>query len=467
MPMQRGREATRRGLLGLLALAALALAGPALAGAAERTPSPKWPILVVPFVAEGAVTTEGIEQAMTEIVGHGLRQVRSLRILESGAEEKALRAAGAARGVPPSDRQLTEVMAAVRVRAVLAGRVRQDGDELRVTVRFVDAQSRGETVSGEEMAGAAADPFPLGERAVLTFLKAVRARVGPLDEKRLAAAFRRPTQSLPAYVLYARGAWAAGLGTRQGYEEATEALGKALELDGNFALARYQLGMALQATNNRWKAVGEFRKAIQLDPNFAEAYKGLGDLLRLSPRRLFDQAVEAYSKAIDLQPDFAEAYVGRGDAWQANGNFDKAIAEYKKTIDLDPENARVRVSLGRIYYNEKGQYHEAVSEYNRAIQLDPTLLEAHLALGEVYEEKGLYQEAIARYHKVLEIEPQHPTAHYGLALAYEKVDREKAITMWEKYIEIASTSPTEKDWLEIARKHLKKLKDQPPAPSSR
>ena len=465
MLMQRGREATRRGLLGLLALAAGALAGPATAGAAERAPGPKWPILVVPFVAEGATTAEGIEGAVTEIVGHSLRQVRSLRVLESGPTERALQAVGAPRGAPLTDRQLAEVMAAVKARAVLTGRVRQDGDELRVTTRFVDAQSRGETVSGEEVAGPAADPFPLGERAVLAFLKSVRARVTPLDEKRLAAAFRRPTPSLSAYLLYARGAWAAGLGNRQGYEAATEALGKALELDGNFALARYQLGLALQATNNRWKAVGEFRKAIQLDPQLAEAYKSLGDLLRLSPRRLFDQAVEAYTKAIDLQPDFAEAYVGRGDAWQAKGNFDNAIAEYKKTIDLDPENAHVRVSLGRIYYNEKGQYHEAVAEYTKAIQLDPTLLEAHLALGEVYEEKGLYPEAIARYGKVLEIEPLHPTAHYGLALAYEKVDREKAIAMWEKYIEIASTSPTEKDWVEIARKHLKKLREQPAPPA--
>ncbi len=450
---------------GLLALLAGALAGPALARAAERPPAMKWPIVVVPFTREGTTAAEGAEEALTEIVSHGLRQVRALRVLETGAVERALQAAGAPRGAPLTDRQLADVSAAARARAVLAGRVRQEGDELRVATRFVDAQSRGETGVTEEAAGPAADPFPLGERAALAFLKAIRARLTPLDERRLAAAFARPTQNPQAYLFYARGRAAVGLGTREGYERATEYLGKALELDGNFALARYQLGVALQATNNRWKAVGEYRKAIQLDPTFAEAYKNLGDLLRLSPRRLYDQAIEAYAKAIELQPDFAEAYVGRGDAWQAKGNFDNAIAEYKKTIDLDPENAGVHVSLGRIYYNEKGQYHEAVAEYNRAIQLEPTLLEAHLALGEVYEEKGLYHEAIARYGKVLEVDPKHPTAHYGLALAYEKVDRVKAIAMWEKYIELATGLASEKDWLDIARKHLKKLKDQPAPPA--
>ena len=457
---------------GLLILVAGALAGPAAilgphvgpraAAAAERAPAPKWTVAVLSFAREGAAPAEGAEEVVTEIVTHGLRQVRGLRVLEMGAVEKALQAAGPPRDAPLTDQQLADVAAAAKARVVLTGRVRQEGDELHVTTHFVDAHSRGDTGAAEEASGPAADPFPLGERAALTFLRAIRVRLTPLDEKRLATAFARPTQNPQAYLLYARARAAAGLGTREGYERATELLGKALDLDGNFALARYQLGVALEATNNRWKAVGEYRKALQLDPDFAEAYKNLADLLRLSPRRLYDQAIEAYGKAIQLQPDFAEAYVGLGDAWQAKGNIDNAIAEYKKTVALDPENAGVHVSLGRIYYNEKGQYHEAVAEYNRAIQLDPTLLEAHLALGEVYEEKGLYEEAIARYNRVLEVEPQHPTAHYGLALAYEKVDRQKAMAMWERYIELAAGLASEKDWLDIAKKHLKKLQDQSP-----
>jgi len=462
-PREREPSAGKLSRAGLAALAVGILAGMGPAAgwaAAERAPAARWSIVVVPFAAAGAAA-EGVHDVLYEVVSHGLRQVRGLRVLESGAMEKAMKATDAPRGVLPADRQLAEVALAAKARLAVGGSVTQEKDELRLTLRFADAATRGETAGGEELAGPAGDPFALGGRAAQVFLKSARAAITPLDEKRLARAFVRPTASLPAYVLYARGRWALGLGTREGYEWATDFFGKALEQDGSFALARYQLGMALQATNNRWKAVGEFRKAIQLDPNFAEAYKNLGDLLRLSPRRLFDQAIESYTKALDLEPDFAEAYVGRGDAWQAKGNFDHAIAEYKKALALDPENALVHVGLGRIFYNEKGQYHEAVTEYNRAIQLDPALLEAHLALGEVYEEKGLYEEAIARYGKVLEMEPRHPTAHYGLALAYEKVDRAKAIAMWEQYIEIATGLASEKDWLDIARKHLKKLKEQP------
>ncbi|HEY7678776.1 MAG TPA: hypothetical protein VIG69_17010, partial [Candidatus Methylomirabilis sp.] len=149
--------------------------------AAERGPAPKLPVAVLPFAREGAVAAAGAEEVVTEIVSHGLRQVRTLRVLETGVVERALQAAGAPRGTPLTDRQLADVAAAAKARVVLVGRVRQEGDELRVTTRFVDAQSRGETGVAEEAAGPAADPFPLGERAALTFLRAIRVRLTPLD----------------------------------------------------------------------------------------------------------------------------------------------------------------------------------------------------------------------------------------------------------------------------------------------
>ena len=85
-----------------------------------------------------------------------------------------------------------------------------------------------------------------------------------------------------------------------------------------------------------------------------------------------------------------------------------------------------------------------------------------MGLGEIYEEKGLYKDAVAEYKKVIEIEPKHTAAHYNLAMAFEKLDPREAITQWERYIGIASTVATEKEWVDVARQHLKKLKDKYP-----
>src|SRR5262249_14854648 len=108
----------------------------------------------------------------------------------------------------------------------------------------------------------------------------------------------------------------------------------------------------------------------------------------------------------------------------------------------------------------KGLYYESVQAYKKAIDLDPRYLEARLGLAEVYEDKGLYPEAIGEYKKVVEAGAKNTGALYNLALVYEKVDPKEAITLWERYIQLAGSLPSEKDWVDVAQLHLRKLKNQ-------
>jgi tetratricopeptide (TPR) repeat protein len=170
--------------------------------------------------------------------------------------------------------------------------------------------------------------------------------------------------------------------------------------------------------------------------------------------------VEAYSKAIELRPFYAEAHVGPGDAKAAKGDVDGAVAAYTKALAYNPINPRVHMSLGKIYYAEKGLYYESVTAYKKAIELDANSVDARMGLGEVYEDKGLYKEAIEEYRRVIELDGKHTGAMYNLALVYEKTDPREAIAQWERYIALASQLPSEKDWVDVARQHLKKLKSQ-------
>jgi tetratricopeptide (TPR) repeat protein len=152
--------------------------------------------------------------------------------------------------------------------------------------------------------------------------------------------------------------------------------------------------------------------------------------------------------------------VGLGDAKAAKGDVDGAIAAYQKALVHNPLNPRMHASLGKIYFAEKGLYYEAVGAYKRALDLDPAFVDAHLGLGEVYEDKGLYKEAIGEYQKAVELDDKHPGARYNLAAVYEKVDPTEAISLWERYIDLASQLPSEKDWVDVARQHLHKLRGQ-------
>ena len=154
-----------------------------------------------------------------------------------------------------------------------------------------------------------------------------------------------------------------------------------------------------------------------------------------------EAAVDLLSRSVEVDPSFV-------------------VAAYQKALLYNPVNPRVHMSLGKIYYGEKGLYYESVNAYKKAIDLDPHSVDARMGLGEVYEVKGLYKEATEEYRRVIELDGKHTGAMYNLALVYEKVDPKAAIAQWERYIELAAPLATEKDWVDVARQHLRKLKNQ-------
>ena len=452
-------------LLGLAtAVGAVSLLhGISLAGQAAPPSATKPRLAVIPFAGSAETLPEGYGATPRQAIHDALRQLRAVRAVDSAEIVEAAGRLGLALSDELTDDALIRLARELQVRGLVAGSFTADGETVTITSRLVDAMGQGRVGPGETTSGPARDVVTASSRILAHALQQFRVRPTDADERRLETAFASGTTSVEAYTLYARAAWEQGQGTKEASTRAVALFTKALEVDQNFAQARVALGAALYATStagnpsNRWKASQEFRKAIQLNSKLAEAHKQLGDMLVNSPRRLYDQAVQSYTAALEIWPDYAEARVGLGDARQAKGQFDEAIEEYKKALAIEPANARVYLGMGKIYYNEKQLYHEAVAAYQQAIAMDPKLLDAHLSLGELYEEKGLYPDAVARYNHVLSLEPQHPGATYGLALAYEKVDVQKAMEQWERYIELASSLPSEKDWVDIARKHLAKL----------
>ena len=340
------------------------------------------------------------------------------------------------------------------------GEVRRAGTDLSIVPRYVE-------LKGERSERVALDPIAVADGSLMERLRGLqvayaRALKITLSDSESARAqkWASPTTSQRAFEAFVRGQEAAYRGGQEGNEVAVELIGKAIEIDPQFVVAQYTLGAVHQSLGNRWKAAAQFRASTQLDAAYPEPYKALGDLFLTAPRRLFDQAIEAYAKALEIRPFFADAHVGLGDAKAAKGDVDGAVVAYQKALGFNPLNAKVHVSLGKLYYSEKGLYYESVQAYKKAIDLDGSFLDARMGLAEVYEDKGLYQEAIGEYRKVVEADGKNTGALYNLALVYEKVDAKESIALWERYIALAGPLPSEKDWVDVAKLHLRKLRNQ-------
>ncbi len=443
-----GRRCRVRALV-LAGLVALVVPGAAHASVKPRA------VVILPFDASALGPEE-------QWLGEGVAQVLLLGLGQHAAFVQIDRARVHASGRPEvwSEALVREAARGVRAEAAVFGKIERRGDDFVVQGRLLELKGAGSDTTALEPVVAPEGEL-LARLAALPVAYARTLRV-PLTEAEVARIDRasRPTKSLRAFELFARSQMATQRGNQEGNEAAVDLLARAIEADPNFVVAQYTLGSVHQSLGNRWKAAAQFRAATQLDAAYPEPFKALGDLFLAAPRRLFDQAVEAYTKAIELRPFYADAYVGLGDARAAKGEVDGAVASYQKALVFNPVNPKVHMSLGKIYYAEKGLYYESVTAYKRAIDLDPQLVEARMGLGEVYEEKGLYKEAIEEYKRVIEVDEKHTGALYNLALVYEKVDPREAVAQWERYIQLASALQSEKDWVDVARQHLKKLKGQ-------
>ncbi len=427
-----------------------AIAPPGAQGASKpRT------ILLLPFVTVDLARDEQwLGEAVAQSLTLGLSQAPGL------VEIDRTRLKQIAQPEAWDEQAATAAVKGLHAEIAIYGEVRRAGVDLAVQPRYLELKAdRPERVTLDVVS---VPEGMLMERLRGLSLIYARALKVPLSDSEAARVqkWASPTTSTRAFEAYVRGRLAAYRGSQEGNEAAVELLGKATEIDPQFVVGQYALGVVHQKLGNRWKAAAQFRASTQLDPTYPEPYKALGDLFLTAPRRLFDQAVEAYAKALEIRPFYADAYVGLGDAKAAQSDVDGAVAAYQKALSFNPINAKVYVSLGKLYYSEKQLYYESVQAYKKAIDLDPAYLDARMGLAEVYEDKGLYQEAIGEYRKVVEADAKNTGALYNLALVYEKVDPKEAVTLWERYIQLAGSLPSEKDWVDVARLHLRKLKNQ-------
>ncbi len=435
-----------------LVLVAAALT--ALAADTEAATKPR-AVLLMPFDASGLGPEE-------QWVGEGLVQLVSLGLAQHPGFVQVDRSRQRTTGPEAwGESAVVQAARALHVDAAIFGRVARNGTDYVVQPRLLELKTpSSEPVSLDPITAAEADLLVRLAPLAVAYARAMKVVPSEVEARKMEKA-AQPTRSLKAFELYARGVMAVSRQPGQeGNEQAVDLLARAVEADPNFTVAYYTQGVVHQDLGNRWKAASQFRAAIQLDPNYPEPHKALGDLFMAAPRRLFDQAVESYAKAIELRPFYAEAFVGLGEARQAKGEIDGAITAYNKALALNPMSPRVYMSLGKIYYAEKGLYYESVTAYKKALELDSNSVEARMGLGEVYEDKGLYKEAMGEYRRVIELDAKHTGAMYNLALVYEKVDPKEAVTQWERYIALASQLPSEKDWVDVARQHLRKLKSQ-------
>ena len=232
------------------------------------------------------------------------------------------------------------------VSSILEGTVRRAGEEVRISVQLIDAESDqhiwAETYDRELTAQSL---FAIQSDIATSIVGALQVTLLPHETARLAEI---PTQSTRAYDFYLIGNdYFKGPDDPRTLPLALQMYERALDEDPEFALAHAAVSHAhsrfhwvgLDRTDARLElAKAAFERAFELAPGLPEAhlaagqyyYRGFGDYAR---------ALDEYTIAERGMSKSAELAMARAEAYRRFGNLQKSLAHWEEAMSLDPRNA--------------------------------------------------------------------------------------------------------------------------------
>ena len=146
-------------------------------------------IAVLPFVVVTAgQETDHFADGLTDEVITDLSMIKTLRVI---SRQSAMRLKG-------SDKDLRTIARELGARYVLTGSIRRAGSSLRITAQLVDARTDAQ-LWADKFHGALEDVFEIQERLSRQIVDALRLRLTPTEDRRLA---QRPIGDLRAYEYY-------------------------------------------------------------------------------------------------------------------------------------------------------------------------------------------------------------------------------------------------------------------------
>jgi len=122
---------------------------------------------------------------------------------------------------------------------------------------------------------------------------------------------------------------------------------RALALAPDNAVARYNLGLALQMQDRPVEAIATYEQVLRTAPRMAEARNNLGALLRDAGHHA--EAAACFARAVADDPGNLQALANLGLCQRELGQRDAAIGSFRRLLELDPDNAPARQDLALLH----------------------------------------------------------------------------------------------------------------------
>lgn len=429
----------RPGMMALIAVAAI-LAGLVLAWQLTQRPGPDKDareadvLAVLPFTDLSASRDhQFFADGMHEELLSRLAMIDGLAVISRTSVERY-------RG---SDASLPFIARELGADAVIEGSIRVDGERLRVTVQFIDAESDEHVWARSfDRQLSMQDIFGLQAEVAKQIAEALRLEYADAANR----GDRLPTDDIEAYNLYLLGRYHTFKQTRKDLEDAVSFLEQAIDIDPEFAAAYAALGWAYSFLGAEYgtqlpdemypKAKEAALRAIALDANLADARTLYADILTWYDWD-FVAAEREYRKTIELDP---LNVLGYALFLSTQERHDEAIAMIERRLAADPDDPFVRINAGWRYL------HAGLTD--KAIEAAVAADEHHDSsslLGLSRLAQGDVAAAVEVFEAAIESQGYTPLNVANLAMAYyrhgRRADGETLLRDLEEYAEDNYVSP--------------------------
>jgi TolB-like protein/Tfp pilus assembly protein PilF len=336
------------------------------------------------------------------------------------------------------------------VRAVLMGRLIQQGDNLAIRTELVNVAD-GTEIWGQQYNRKLADVFAVQEEIAREISEKLRLKLSGAERQQLA---KRPTENLKAFQYYVQGRGYISRRTREDLLTAIRYCEKAIEEDPNYALAYAGLSDAygtlgaygyIAPIEGRRKAEEAARKALALDENLAEAHAALGSaFVQFAPAN-FSLGDRELRRAIELSPSFALAHEFLGFSLVRQGRLDESFEECLKARELDPLSSII-ARVATLPYYLKRDYARALELLRQANGLGPAFTTT-FEIG-IYIQNKLSNETLTELEKAQGERKNDSILIYDTGMLYAaQGKRTEALQVIKELEQMSGASLSQAHWI--------------------
>jgi len=247
-------------------------------------------------------------------------------------------------------RNLREIGKELGVATIVEGSVRKAGNQIRITTQLINAIT-DEHLWADSYDRNLDNVFEVQTEVAEKIVEALEANMTTQERAQLIS---NQTENTEAYHHYLKGLHLWNQRTDESVQQSIKCFESAIQADPNYALAYVGLADAYLVFDNFSMKMGTGKivehasqaigKALELDPNLGEAYASLGTIKSKDYDWMGAEA--SYLKAIELNPNYATAHHWYGMNLSQLQQHDQAMIEFNRALELDPLSIIIQANIG-------------------------------------------------------------------------------------------------------------------------